>query len=274
MNACRQIHTAGLAPGIRSAPRVRGAGGLRQVLQYELHGELVSRTFRPGARRERKSAALQRCLRDRHPLAQRTNGPLTLRQIDSARAPASTHSVAGRRCPGRQPAAADRREHGGRHGGGLALRAVPSCEQPCRPPVFAPGTPREGPNGWWAVWNREVLQDYRQFASVHRGTCNILFADGGVRDVADVNKTGFSTMVFRPLAGNGFADDKVEVSAKECMSLYSLKRCNFRTEFDTHLTREGESHLTICSTKGGHRHASFRAASLVATGLEIVSTFR
>ena len=49
-----------------------------------------------------------------------------------------------------------------------------------------------------------------------------MFADGGVRDVADNNEDGLLNNGFPAIAGSGFADDKVEVTAKECMSLYTL----------------------------------------------------
>ena len=67
-----------------------------------------------------------------------------------------------------------------------------------------------GLGGWWAVWNRQVLQDYRKFAPIHRGTCNILFADGGVRALADDNDDGLLNNGFPALAGSGFADDTLE----------------------------------------------------------------
>jgi len=51
-------------------------------------------------------------------------------------------------------------------------------------PSPADGTPRGTSTGWWAIWNNTTLQDYRDFGPVHRGSCNILFADGGVRSVA------------------------------------------------------------------------------------------
>jgi prepilin-type processing-associated H-X9-DG protein len=146
---------------------------------------------------------------------------LTLAQIDSARAPASTIPLLGDGAP-----AGNLLQPIGPHTAGELVVASftrgPVLRSTMLPPVFAPGTPREGPSGWWAIWQREVLQDYRQFASVHRGTCNILFADGGVRDVADGNEDGFLNNGFPAIAGSGFADDEVEVSAKECMSLYSL----------------------------------------------------
>ncbi len=89
-------------------------------------------------------------------------------------------------------------------------------------PTFASGTPREGPKGWWAIWNRKVLQDYRQFAPVHRDTCNVLFADGGVRALTDSNGDGLLNNGFPASPQNGFSNDEAEVKSKECLSLYSL----------------------------------------------------
>ena len=36
-----------------------------------------------------------------------------------------------------------------------------------------------------------TLQDYRAFSPVHKGTCNILYADGSVRTLDDLNEDGF-----------------------------------------------------------------------------------
>ena len=89
------------------------------------------------------------------------------------------------------------------------------------PPSFAPGTPHDGANGWWGVWTRQTLQDYRGFAPVHRHMCNILFADGSVRTFVDENRDGFLNNGFP--AGNGFLDDRVEMPLKEVSSLYALE---------------------------------------------------
>lgn len=87
-------------------------------------------------------------------------------------------------------------------------------------PSFPVGTPQTGPNGWWAVWNDQVLQDYRPFTPVHRNVCNILFADGSVRTVLDQNRDGYLNNGFP--AGNGFVDSIVEMPLGEVSSLYSL----------------------------------------------------
>jgi prepilin-type processing-associated H-X9-DG protein len=150
-----------------------------------------------------------------------TGGPLTLKCVDGARAPASTIPLLGDGAP-----AGNLLQPIGPHTAGELVVASytggPVLRSTMRPPVFSPGTPREGPTGWWAIWTREVLQDYRQFAAVHRGTCNILFADGGVRDVSDNNGDGLLNNGFPAAAASGFTSDEVEVTAKECMSLYSL----------------------------------------------------
>ena len=87
--------------------------------------------------------------------------------------------------------------------------------------MIAPGTPGGGPTGWWAVWNRQVLQDYRGFSPVHGGVANLLFADGSVRPIKDENDDGFLNNGFDAVAG-GFADDRLDLPPTDVMSLYSL----------------------------------------------------
>lgn len=87
-------------------------------------------------------------------------------------------------------------------------------------PYFSGGLPREGAGGWWQVWNREVRQDYRDFAFVHRNSCNLLFADGSVRGYRDLNKDGFLNTGFP--AGGGFQDAVNEIPGNDVFGLYSL----------------------------------------------------
>lgn len=88
------------------------------------------------------------------------------------------------------------------------------------PPVFPNGTPKGGPAGWWAVWNRQTLQDYRNFGMNHRNSCNILFADGSVRGISDPNRDGQLNNGFA--AGGGFDDNVLEVPGNDFYSASSL----------------------------------------------------
>ena len=88
-------------------------------------------------------------------------------------------------------------------------------------PVFAPGTPREGANGWWAVWNRQTLQDYRAFGGIHRGAANVLFGDGSVRTILDQNGDDYFNNGF-PASPGAFADAIVELKKNEFASSYAI----------------------------------------------------
>ncbi len=93
---------------------------------------------------------------------------------------------------------------------------TPGGLQPLAPPYNDPPLARNGPGGWWAMWNRYVLQDYRGFQPVHGGVCNILFADGSVRAFTDLDKDGY--------LDNGFtATTAVELPTDDVTSLYSLQ---------------------------------------------------
>lgn len=88
-------------------------------------------------------------------------------------------------------------------------------------PAFPSGTPRNGPSGWWSVWAKQTLQDYRAFSPVHRGVVNILFADLSVRSFRDENTDGYLNNGFPAI--EGFTDATVEISPNVVESHYSLK---------------------------------------------------
>jgi hypothetical protein len=88
-------------------------------------------------------------------------------------------------------------------------------------PADAPSTTRDGPNGWWAYWNKQVLQDYSGMVPLHRNSCNVLMADMSVQSLYDANRDGFINNGF-PQVGN-FTSAEVEAESLSLASFYSLK---------------------------------------------------
>jgi prepilin-type processing-associated H-X9-DG protein len=90
-------------------------------------------------------------------------------------------------------------------------------------PAFTAGTPWGGPGGWWAGWHA-TLQDYRAFGSIHRGSCNLLMADGSVQTYFDTNHDHLLNNGFTASPQNGFADNTLELPPEEVFSGWSLRR--------------------------------------------------
>jgi prepilin-type N-terminal cleavage/methylation domain-containing protein/prepilin-type processing-associated H-X9-DG protein len=221
MNPCREIDASGLGAGTEAR---------RLLVEQQVYEKFFNTNYTAswylartaplldasGNLREAK-AGCGVDLRSRNSTA----GPLSLPAVDSARAPAGIIPLLADGAP-----VGNLLQRIGPHDAGdmvvASLTRGPVLRATMQPPAFPVGTPRNGPGGWWSVWTREVLQDYRDFAAVHRGTCNILFADGSVRDVEDENGDTLLNNGFPAVVGSGFSNDVLEVTEQEIMSLYAL----------------------------------------------------
>lgn len=219
-NPCRQIAEAGLPPGCE--PRRQLVE--ERVLKKKYNTNFAASWFLvrtgvvlgPDGKPVLQQAGCSTSLTSRNA----TIGPLTLSYLGAAKKGASQIPLLGdaatvgtlSRPLGPFAAGAST---------ALSFTGGPKLKATLQPPVIASGTPRDGPAGWWAIWNRQVLQDYRGFAPVHDGVANLLFADGSVRAVKDENDDGLLNNGFDTAAG-GFADDRLDLPPTDVMSLYSL----------------------------------------------------
>lgn len=88
-------------------------------------------------------------------------------------------------------------------------------------PDFPAGTAREGDTGWIKVWARHTLQDYRGMSTHHKGSCNVLMADGSIQSLIDNDGDQFINNGFE--ANSDFASSKVEAGPLELASYYNLQ---------------------------------------------------
>jgi len=221
VNPCRTIIQQAMAPG----GDARRALVESQILQKHFNTNYTASWWlaRSGALLD-GSGNLRSCKSGCAPsiLARHsTLGPLSQGYADTGKTSNSFLPLLGCGAPG-EPLSAP----GGDIPAGVptahGMTAGPATNPGMTVPSFPDGTPRDGPNGYWAGWNA-ALQDYRNFGPVHRHTCNVLFADGSVRALADENRDGQLNNGFAPTPENGFKDNTVEIPAEEVFSKWSLR---------------------------------------------------
>ena len=96
------------------------------------------------------------------------------------------------------------------------------------------GTPRFGPTGWRAAANNTTLQDFRGFAPVHAGSCNILMADSSVQSYADTNNDHLLNNGFLPTSQNGFRDNTVELPPRGSLQPLEFETLTCRLTSKSH----------------------------------------
>ncbi len=162
---------------------------------------------------------------------QSTRGPLRLSDIDSGQVPSDKIPLLADAAPGDVGEAVLDADLGPYNRGERMCESFsdgPVDPTTMKPPTFSPNTPHGGPAGWWAVWAKQTVQDFRDFGPVHRGgLCNVLFADGSVRSIEDINRDGFVNTGFDPAVYSGtgtigFTSAQVEVDREMLYSGWSL----------------------------------------------------
>ncbi len=221
-NPCRTIAEDGLAPG--SEPR-------RQLVQREVYEKSYNTNYTASWYLVRSGVLLD----DSGNLAatpsscpatltsrNSTMGPAKLPHLDNGAQPSSMIPILG--CgaiSGSLPQTI------GPHSTGTAIVRTMTGGPVLNPsmvaPTFAAGTPRQGAAGWWGVWARATLQDYRGFSPVHRHTCNLLMADGSVQVMQDANHDGLLNNGFAATPTNGFADSEIELTEEQIVSAWTLQ---------------------------------------------------
>ncbi len=159
-----------------------------------------------------------------------TRGPLTIKSLDSSRAAGNTvpllcDASAGGTLTHAVPEFLGAGDLYVVSMVGLPVLAKPSTDfsslNVFDVPMFPAPTPKEGNMGWLKVWSRHVMQDYRGMSTHHKGTCNVLMADGSIKSLVDTNNDQFINNGFE--VGSEFTSADVEASPLELASYYNLQ---------------------------------------------------
>ena len=217
VNACRQIST--LTPGPERIPVIE-----TEILSKHYNSNYTASWFlvRGAVVLDGSGNLMERvrgCGMDIRSLNS-TKGPLTRADIDKADVPAAIIPMLGDGAI-ENTLLEDMGDVAGGTPTSRSFTSGPILKTIREVPTFGGSTPKAGASGWWNVWAKQSLQDYRAFSPLHQGSCNILFADGSVRTYLDENEDGFLNNGFDAYTG-GFASDEVELDENEVASYYSL----------------------------------------------------
>jgi prepilin-type processing-associated H-X9-DG protein len=221
MNPCRRIAVESLAPGSEAR---------RQLIERDVYDQSYNTNYtaswflvRTGVRLDgdgnlsTKKPGCGKSLASRNS----TIGPLRQSRAHASSAPLQFIPLLG----DGQAAGVLAQDIGPVSAGSMVVRsftAGPVVNPTMQVPMFPPGTPFTGAGGTWAAWTYRTRQDYRGFAPLHRGGCNILFADGSVRLQVDTNGDGLLNNGFTPTPDNGYQSDEVDLVDTEVFSGWSL----------------------------------------------------
>jgi prepilin-type N-terminal cleavage/methylation domain-containing protein/prepilin-type processing-associated H-X9-DG protein len=94
--------------------------------------------------------------------------------------------------------------------------------------LYAPDDTAFGMGVIPALTGKLILQDFRDWGAVHRGSANVLMADGSVKTINDINGDGFFNPGFPAGGGSnaldGYTDGTCEVSPFEVLSTTILNK--------------------------------------------------
>ena len=228
INPCRQIIDNGLAPG--SSQRVTLVE--EELLRKHYNTNYTASWFLVRGAVLLNSSGNLRASDSSCPLTgdnsadivsrRATSGPLMQSRVDAGQTPSCILPLLG---DGRaaDPLVANVGVH---KAGSMTVHPFthgPVLKNTMAVPTFPDGTPYTGASGWWKVWARDTLQDYRAFAPVHNGSCNVLMADGGVQTFLDTNHDGYLNNGFTQLGTSGFSSADIEMTEEEIFSAWALR---------------------------------------------------
>ena len=98
----------------------------------------------------------------------------------------------------------------------------------------------QSPSGTSSGGNGVYLQDTRDWYAVHKGSCNILMADGSVKSFQDLNADGFLNPGFDiadgltdlEISGVGYADDRLEMATDQFFGGIFIDDAYFKGAFE------------------------------------------